>query len=77
MSPFSSHLPRRPLTKPPRIRDGHYGLYLDASLLDGSSASCPTFGNPPLCGRERVGGKGKREVSFECVGLEVWGVGPG
>ncbi|KAF8549618.1 TLD-domain-containing protein [Imleria badia] len=61
--------------------DGHYGLYLDASLLDGSSASCPTFENPPLCGRERdreqKGGRGKREVSFECVGLEVWGIGPG
>jgi hypothetical protein len=59
-------------------RDGHYGLYLDASLLDGSSAPCPTFGNPPLCltaPHEVV--KAKGDVSFECVGLEVWGIGQG
>ncbi|KAG1809182.1 TLD-domain-containing protein [Suillus subaureus] len=57
--------------------DGHYGLYLDASLLDGSSAPCPTFDNPVLCSRVDVGGVGiKKDVSFECVGLEVWGVGP-
>lgn len=57
--------------------DGHYGLYLDASLLDGSSAPCPTFDNPVLCSRVDVGSVGvKKDVSFECVGLEVWGVGP-
>ncbi|OAX36056.1 TLD-domain-containing protein [Rhizopogon vinicolor AM-OR11-026] len=57
--------------------DGHYGLYLDASLLDGSSAPCPTFDNPVLCSRVDGGGRGsKKDVSFECVGLEVWGVGP-
>lgn len=60
-------------------RDGHYGLYLDASLLDGSSAPCSTFGNPPLCARAHGNGvaRTKGEVSFECVGLEVWGIGPG
>ncbi|KAI6143342.1 hypothetical protein BKA82DRAFT_4185132 [Pisolithus tinctorius] len=42
-----------------------YGLYIDSSLLEGSSAPCPTFDNPVLY------------VSFECVGLEVWGIGPG
>ncbi|KAJ7630111.1 TLD-domain-containing protein [Mycena polygramma] len=53
--------------------DGHYGLYLDDSLFDGSSARCPTFNNEPLCsGAEGKGGN----VNFECVGLEVWGVGP-
>lgn len=58
-------------------RDGHYGLYLDASLLDGSSAPCPTFANPVLCSRVDEGSLGsKKDVSFECVGLEVWGVGP-
>ncbi|KIJ64193.1 hypothetical protein HYDPIDRAFT_112140 [Hydnomerulius pinastri MD-312] len=66
--------------------DGHYGLYLDASLLDGSSAPCPTFGNPVLCAqttRPRATGEAnglpqaKPDVSFECVGLEVWGVVPG
>ncbi|KAF8835812.1 TLD-domain-containing protein [Paxillus ammoniavirescens] len=66
--------------------DGHYGLYLDASLLDGSSAPCPTFGNPALCTHPEAArvsldmdgaAKVKPDVSFECVGLEVWGVGPG
>ena len=60
--------------------DGHYGLYIEASLLDGSSARCPTFDNPALCARpsSQSGlGTGARDVSFECVGLEVWGVGPG
>ncbi|KAJ4482069.1 TLD-domain-containing protein [Lentinula aciculospora] len=53
--------------------DGAYGLYLDESLFDGSSARCPTFDNEPLCS---PGDKKGRAVSFECVGLEVWGVGP-
>ncbi|KAF7373637.1 Zn(2)-C6 fungal-type domain-containing protein [Mycena sanguinolenta] len=53
--------------------DGHYGLYLDESLIDGSSARCPTFDNEPLCSAAE--GKGGN-VNFECVGLEVWGVGP-
>ncbi|KAJ3747196.1 TLD-domain-containing protein [Lentinula detonsa] len=53
--------------------DGAYGLYLDDSLFDGSSARCPTFDNEPLCS---PGEKKGRAVSFECVGLEVWGVGP-
>ncbi|KAJ7858705.1 TLD-domain-containing protein, partial [Mycena olivaceomarginata] len=53
--------------------DGHYGLYLDESLFDGSSARCPTFDNEPLCS----GAAGKNgNINFECVGLEVWGVGP-
>ncbi|KAF9232717.1 TLD-domain-containing protein [Melanogaster broomeanus] len=66
--------------------DGHYGLYLDASLLDGSSAPCPTFGNPALsipsdgshARAEATGAaRAKPDVSFECVALEVWGIGPG
>jgi TLD len=55
------------------IRDGQYGLYLDESLLDGSSACCPTFGNDPLC---TPGPKKAGAVRFECVGLEVWSIGP-
>ncbi|KAK0454161.1 TLD-domain-containing protein [Desarmillaria tabescens] len=53
--------------------DGAYGLYIDKSLLEGSSARCVTFGNEVLCspGRARAGGA----VGFECVGLEVWRVG--
>lgn len=60
--------------------DGHYGLYIEASLLEGSSASCPTFDNPALCARppsQSALATGTKDVSFECVGLEVWGVGPG
>ena len=53
--------------------DGHYGLYLDETLLDGSSARCPTFDNEPLCS---AGPRQGENVTFECVGLEVWGVGP-
>lgn len=53
--------------------NGRYGLYLENTLLDGSSASCPTFENEPLCS---AGLKKAGNVSFECVGLEVWAVGP-
>ncbi|ESK87364.1 oxidation resistance protein 1 [Moniliophthora roreri MCA 2997] len=57
--------------------DGSYGLYLDGGLLEGSSARCVTFDNEVLCS---VGGPSGgrirgREVVFEVVGLEVWGVG--
>ncbi|KAI6161056.1 hypothetical protein EDD17DRAFT_716403 [Pisolithus thermaeus] len=59
--------------------EGHYGLYIDSSLLEGSSAPCPTFDNPVLCSRppSQVGAStGKRDVPFECVGMEVRGIGP-
>ncbi|KAF7982682.1 hypothetical protein HWV62_27168 [Athelia sp. TMB] len=52
--------------------DGHYGLYLDDTLLEGSSACCPTFANEPLCSPGSMKGG---NVPFECVGLEVWAVG--
>lgn len=52
--------------------EGRYGLYLDDTLIDGSSAWCPTFGNEPLCS---TGPRQGENVRFECVGLEVWGVG--
>ncbi|KAF8870814.1 TLD-domain-containing protein [Infundibulicybe gibba] len=53
--------------------DGKYGLYLDDALCDGTTARCPTFDNEPLCspGPVKAGA-----TAFECVGLEVWGVGP-
>ena len=54
-----------------RFRDGHYGLYLDETLSDGSSAHCPTFDNEPLCS---AGPRQGEAVTFECVGLEVWGI---
>ncbi|KAG5730069.1 hypothetical protein E4T56_gene1877 [Termitomyces sp. T112] len=53
--------------------DGNYGLYLDESLFEGSSAACPTFANEPLCS---TGTKNANVAAFECVGLEVWAVGP-
>ena len=56
-----------------RFSDGKYGLYLDVTLVDGSSAWCPTFANEPLC--SDLGYKQGETVTFECVGLEVWGVG--
>ncbi|KZS87655.1 TLD-domain-containing protein [Sistotremastrum niveocremeum HHB9708] len=53
--------------------DGHYGLYLSSSLIEGSSARCPTFDNDILCsGRPRDG----YTTNFECVGIEVWAVSP-
>ncbi|KAI0798217.1 TLD-domain-containing protein [Abortiporus biennis] len=52
--------------------EGRYGLYLDDTLSEGSSARCPTFDNDPLCSDgPRQGGS----TTFECVGVEVWGVG--
>ena len=53
--------------------DGHYGLYLDDALFEGSSAPCPTFDNEPLCS---PGPKKGSTVEFECVGVEVWAMGP-
>lgn len=61
---------QNPLASP---SDGHYGLYLDEALFEGSSARCPTFENEPLCS---PGPKSAGTVTFECVGLEVWGVDP-
>ena len=64
------HMPAPKLTR--TFSDGHYGLYLDETLTDGSSARCPTFDNEPLCSPGPRQGEG---VTFECVGLEVWGIG--
>ncbi|KAM5534141.1 hypothetical protein V8D89_012161 [Ganoderma adspersum] len=52
--------------------EGRYGLWLDESLIDGSSARCLTFDNEPLCS---AGPRKGDTVTFECVGLEVWGIG--
>ncbi|KAK0223869.1 TLD-domain-containing protein [Armillaria fumosa] len=52
--------------------DGAYGLYINANLLDGSSAPCPTFANEPLCS---PGHSMRGTVPFECVGVEVWRIG--
>ncbi|KAF9523685.1 TLD-domain-containing protein [Crepidotus variabilis] len=55
------------------LSDGHYGLYLDDTLFEGSSAPCPTFDNEPLCSSPPSANR--KSVKFECVGLEVWGMG--
>jgi len=59
--------------------DGKYGLFLDSSLLDGSSAPCPTFDNEVLCAPKSSGSQisyktKKGTIRFECVGLEAWGI---
>lgn len=51
-------------------RDGKYGLYLDAALVRGSSATCPAYDNEVLCAEE---GSQVDKARFECMGLEVWG----
>ncbi|KAL5527993.1 hypothetical protein ACEPAG_6794 [Sanghuangporus baumii] len=50
--------------------DGHYGLYVDASLVEGTTHPCPTFDNECLAHGERKG----RMVAFDAVGLEVWAI---
>lgn len=52
------------------LSDGKYGLFLDSSFCDGTTATCPTFDNEPLCGPLEATGT----VRFECVGLEAWGI---
>ncbi|KAF2169565.1 hypothetical protein M409DRAFT_64660 [Zasmidium cellare ATCC 36951] len=46
--------------------DGHYGLWLDQSLSNGVSDTCPTFGN------EQLSDEGSK---FEVMGVEVWYAG--
>ncbi|KAH6893970.1 TLD-domain-containing protein [Coprinopsis sp. MPI-PUGE-AT-0042] len=63
-----------------------YGLYIDSGLLEGYSAPSVTFGNETLCNptsetlpsasRPGTQAAPSQQSSFECVGLEVWGVGP-
>lgn len=49
--------------------EGYYGIYLDETLYEGSSAHCPTSDDDPLCTSEP--GQGGT-ATLECVGLEVW-----
>ncbi|KAH3903450.1 related to Oxidation resistance protein 1 [Saccharomycodes ludwigii] len=46
--------------------DGHYGLWVDQSLLNGVTDPCLTFGNDILS---------KEGTKFQIVSLEVWRVG--
>ncbi|CAE6437316.1 unnamed protein product [Rhizoctonia solani] len=52
--------------------NGKFGLYLDSALLDGESASCPTFDNEPLCSGGSALSTGT--VKYECVGMEAWSI---
>lgn len=44
---------------------GSFGLCIDSNFTRGSTASCPTFGNPPLCGDD--------EDSFHVLDMEIYG----
>ena len=44
---------------------GSFGLCIDSNFTKGHSSSCPTFGNPPLCG--------EGEQSFPVIDMEVYG----
>jgi len=73
--------------------EGHYGLYLSSTLIEGSSAWCSTFNNEVLCGthdgqvnylssstRSDPNGAGRRkgkDVTFDCVGVELWSIAMG
>ncbi|TRM61208.1 TLD-domain-containing protein [Schizophyllum amplum] len=52
--------------------DGQYGIWLDESLFDGSSARCPTFDNDPLCspGAKKAGLCSSSASGSRCG---VWG----
>ena len=56
---------------------GHFGLYLDAELLHGSSGPSDTFDNRCLC-RQRPGGVPLADDppvgEFRCHCVEVWGM---
>lgn len=56
---------------------GHFGLFLDADLLHGSSGPCETFSNVCLC-RQRPGGVQRADDTpvgeYQCAVLEVWGM---
>ena len=45
---------------------GHYGLWVDSSLLRGHSSRCETFGNEPLS---------EKGESFSVINVELWAVG--
>ncbi len=45
------------------IRDGHFGLFIDQELYNGSSQYCATFDNEPL----------SVEKEFTIAALEIWG----
>jgi hypothetical protein len=46
------------------MSEGHYGLWLDESLLFGHTTKCETFNNQPLTTKS----------DFKVAGVEVWRV---
>jgi hypothetical protein len=65
-----------PMTDVLNSEDGKTGLYLDSTLLNGSSARSATFDNEVLCVEEddSLASVISRTVKFEVIGLEVWGL---
>ncbi|KAK6904580.1 hypothetical protein I203_105396 [Kwoniella mangroviensis CBS 8507] len=51
--------------------DGTYGLLLDSTFTQNSSATCPAYDNEILS--ESSPRKSQKASLFDCVGLEVWG----
>eukprot|EP00908_Phaeocystis_cordata_P000770 Transcript_10851.p1 GENE.Transcript_10851~~Transcript_10851.p1 ORF type:complete len:528 (-),score=139.13 Transcript_10851:996-2549(-) len=57
--------------------NGAAGLYLEDSLLHGSTGPTETFANPVLCPPQDLAGEPDVETErFEIAHLEVWGVDP-
>lgn len=55
--------------------NGKFGLWLDEELLNGTSAFVTTFDNEPLIEGENVKTlEEKKEKSFQCISLELWGL---
>lgn len=56
---------------------GHFALWIDDELQNGTTAQCSTFKNTPLCqpSQQNQVGKSNEEselIEFEIVALEVW-----
>ncbi|WWC64170.1 uncharacterized protein I303_106778 [Kwoniella dejecticola CBS 10117] len=51
--------------------DGKYGLLLDSTFTQNSSATSPAYDNDVLS--DSIPRKSNQAWSFDCVGLEVWG----
>eukprot|EP01051_Picozoa_sp_SAG22_P000683 SAG22_NODE_20_length_32168_cov_40.859241_13_plen_63_part_00 len=53
-----------------------YGLWLDDTFTNGTTGTCTTFQNPPLCALDNPDPDydGSSAVAFTCKEFEVWGV---
>jgi len=55
---------------------GHFALYLDSELYQGSSGYCTTFESPTLCSMGEEAAGSEKAVTFLCSEVEVWAVLP-